>query len=64
MKTAVKKLFERSEQVVKDALRCAAHVAWTASYAREGEPDVTIDFDVNHDRCCRPSSLTSQYLRQ
>jgi hypothetical protein len=25
-----------------------AHVAWTARYAREGRPDVSIDFDVHY----------------
>lgn len=31
-----------------DDLHCVAHVAWTASYAREGQPDVDIDFDVHY----------------
>jgi hypothetical protein len=25
-----------------------AHVAWTATYARKDQPDVTIDFDVHY----------------
>lgn len=31
-----------------DELHCVAHVAWTASYARQDEPDLTIDFDVHY----------------
>lgn len=27
---------------------CLAHVAWTATYAREGRPDVAIDFQVHY----------------
>lgn len=33
---------------VIDDLHCVAHVAWTAVYAREGQPDVAIDFDVHY----------------
>lgn len=31
-----------------DEHHCVAHVAWTATYARQGRPDVTIDFDVHY----------------
>jgi len=31
-----------------DDLHCIAHVAWTATYARKGPPDITIDFDVRY----------------
>lgn len=31
-----------------DDHHCVAHVAWTATYARNGRPDVTIDFDVHY----------------
>ncbi|MFZ5676812.1 MAG: nuclear transport factor 2 family protein [Pseudomonadota bacterium] len=31
-----------------DELHAIAHVAWTATYARRGGPDVTIDFDVHY----------------
>lgn len=31
-----------------DPLHCLAHVAWTATYARNDRPDVTIDFDVHY----------------
>jgi hypothetical protein len=31
-----------------DELHCVAHVAWTASYARQDEPELTIDFDVHY----------------
>jgi hypothetical protein len=31
-----------------DEHHCVAHVAWTASYARQGRPDVVIDFDVHY----------------
>jgi hypothetical protein len=31
-----------------DEHHCVAHVAWTATYSRKGEPDVTIDFDVHY----------------
>lgn len=31
-----------------DGLHCMAHVAWTATYARKGQPDVAIDFDVHY----------------
>ncbi|HYD44520.1 MAG TPA: nuclear transport factor 2 family protein [Phenylobacterium sp.] len=31
-----------------DELHCMAHVAWSAAYAREGRPDVTIDFEVHY----------------
>ena len=31
-----------------DDLHCVAHVAWTATYARKGQPDVAIDFDVHY----------------
>lgn len=27
---------------------CLAHVAWTAAYAREDQPDISIDFDVHY----------------
>lgn len=31
-----------------DDHHCVAHVAWTATYAREDRPDVAIDFDVRY----------------
>ncbi len=31
-----------------DALHGVAHVAWTATYARKGRPDVAIDFEVHY----------------
>lgn len=31
-----------------DDLHCVAHVAWTATYAREGMPDTAIKFDVQY----------------
>jgi len=31
-----------------DDLHCMAHVGWTATYAREGKPDVAIDFEVHY----------------
>jgi hypothetical protein len=31
-----------------DEHHCVAHVAWTASYAREGQADVAIDFEVHY----------------
>jgi len=31
-----------------DEQHCVAYVAWTATYAREGKPDVAIDFDVHY----------------
>ena len=31
-----------------DDYHCVAHVAWTATYARKGQPDVAIDFDVHY----------------
>jgi hypothetical protein len=31
-----------------DDRHCVAHVAWTATYARGGRPDVAIDFDVHY----------------
>lgn len=31
-----------------DDHHCVAHVAWTATYARKDQPDVTIDFDVHY----------------
>lgn len=31
-----------------DEHHCVAHVAWTATFARKGEPDVAIDFDVHY----------------
>ena len=31
-----------------DEHHCVAHVAWTAIYARKGEPDLPIDFDVHY----------------
>ena len=31
-----------------DDLHCIAHVSWTAAYAREGQADVAIDFDVHY----------------
>ncbi|WP_299360580.1 nuclear transport factor 2 family protein [uncultured Paracoccus sp.] len=31
-----------------DDLHCVAHVAWTASYARDDLPATTVDFDVHY----------------
>ncbi|MFS8121284.1 nuclear transport factor 2 family protein [Rhizobium sp. BR 250] len=31
-----------------DEHHCVAHVAWTATFARKGRPDVAIDFDVHY----------------
>ena len=31
-----------------DEHHCLAHVAWTATYVRKGQPDVAIDFDVHY----------------
>jgi hypothetical protein len=31
-----------------DEHHCVAHVAWSATYARKGQPDVAIDFDVHY----------------
>ncbi|HEY9233570.1 MULTISPECIES: nuclear transport factor 2 family protein [Phenylobacterium] len=31
-----------------DDLHCVAHVAWTATYAQRGRPEVKIDFDVHY----------------
>ena len=31
-----------------DEHHCVAHVAWTATYARNDRPDVAIDFDVHY----------------
>ncbi len=31
-----------------DEHHCVAHVAWTATYARDGRSDVAIDFDVHY----------------
>ena len=31
-----------------DDLHCVAHVAWTATYARKDQPDVTIEFEVHY----------------
>jgi hypothetical protein len=31
-----------------DEHHCVAHVAWTAVYARRGQPDLPIDFDVHY----------------
>jgi hypothetical protein len=31
-----------------DEHHCVAHVAWTATYARNDQPDVAIDFDVHY----------------
>jgi hypothetical protein len=31
-----------------DEHHCIAHAAWTATYTRNGSPDVTIDFDVHY----------------
>ncbi|RWM90578.1 MAG: nuclear transport factor 2 family protein [Mesorhizobium sp.] len=31
-----------------DQHHCVAHVAWTSIFAREGQTDVTIDFDVHY----------------
>jgi hypothetical protein len=31
-----------------DEHHCVAHVAWTATYARKDQPDVSIEFDVHY----------------
>jgi len=31
-----------------DDRHCVAHVAWTGTYNRNGQPDITIDFDVHY----------------
>ncbi|WP_411035488.1 nuclear transport factor 2 family protein [Shinella sp. BYT-45] len=31
-----------------DDHHCLAHVAWTATYERKGQPDIAIDFDVHY----------------
>lgn len=31
-----------------DDHHCVAHVAWTATYSRQNQPDVAIDFDVHY----------------
>lgn len=31
-----------------DERHCVAHVAWTATYARNDQPDLAIDFDVHY----------------
>ena len=31
-----------------DEYHCVAHVAWTAAYARNDQPDITINFDVHY----------------
>jgi hypothetical protein len=31
-----------------DDHHCVTHVAWTATYARKDQPDLTIDFDVHY----------------
>jgi hypothetical protein len=31
-----------------DEHHCVAHVAWTATYARNSQPDAVIDFDVHY----------------
>jgi len=31
-----------------DDCHCVAHVSWTATYARNDQPDVAIDFDVHY----------------
>jgi hypothetical protein len=31
-----------------DEQHCVAHVAWTATYARNNQPDVAIDFEVHY----------------
>ena len=31
-----------------DEYHCVAHVAWTATYSREHQPDVAIDFNVHY----------------
>jgi hypothetical protein len=31
-----------------DEHHCLAHVAWTATYAREDQPDTAIDFEVHY----------------
>ncbi|MCD9032740.1 nuclear transport factor 2 family protein [Luteimonas sp. Y-2-2-4F] len=31
-----------------DDLHCVAHVAWTATYARDDRPETTIDFEVHY----------------
>lgn len=33
---------------VIDDRHCVAHVGWTASYARHGQPDVAIEFEVHY----------------
>ena len=33
---------------VIDDHHCVAHVGWTANYARRGQPDVAIDFEVHY----------------
>lgn len=41
-----------------DERHCVAHVAWTATYARPGAPDVSIDFDVHYLVQERGSEMT------
>lgn len=31
-----------------DEHHCVAHVAWTATYARKDQPDMSIDFEVHY----------------
>ena len=31
-----------------DEQHCVAHVGWTASYSRDDQPDVVIDFEVHY----------------
>lgn len=31
-----------------DEHHCVAHVAWTATYAKPGQPDIVIDFEVHY----------------
>jgi hypothetical protein len=31
-----------------DRYHCVAHIAWTSIFARNGQTDVTIDFDVHY----------------
>ena len=31
-----------------DDYHCMAHVAWTATYARKGQPDAVIDFNIHY----------------
>ena len=31
-----------------DELHCLAHVGWTASYAKAGQGDIVIDFEVHY----------------